>query len=231
MSARNDGTREEAVSRAETMTPRDLLITGAGELGISLNDGQVNALFVYLSELRKWNRRINLTAIRGERDAIIKNVLDSLSYVKGFASAQDVRLLDMGSGAGFPAIPLKIAYPLISTTLVEATKKKAAFLRHVVRTLGLSSAEIMDVRTDELPASCLSAYDVVTARAFADMHKAITAGAAFLRPGGHLVLSRGPEETISDREPAEAGLRLQNRIEFLLPYSDYRRVVWVFRKQ
>ncbi|HET7318364.1 MAG TPA: RsmG family class I SAM-dependent methyltransferase, partial [Nitrospirota bacterium] len=93
------------------MTPRELLITGAKELGIDLSVEQVNSLFIYLAELKKWNRKINLTAIRDERDVIIKHVLDSLSYIRGFGQTERVRLLDMGSGAGFPALPIKVVRP------------------------------------------------------------------------------------------------------------------------
>ena len=109
------------------MTPRELLIAGTRELDISLSIDQVNSFFVYLAELKKWNRKINLTAITEERDAVIKHLLDSLSYLKGFSPAQGLRLLDMGSGAGFPAIPIKLAMPGISVTLVESVKKKTLF--------------------------------------------------------------------------------------------------------
>jgi 16S rRNA (guanine527-N7)-methyltransferase len=131
------------------VTPRELLITGAEELGIALTVEQVNSLFIFLAELKKWNNRINLTAIKGERDTVIKHVLDSLSHMQGFMPAPGLRLLDMGSGAGFPAIPIKIAVPGIAVTLVESVKKKASFLRHVIRTLQLSDAEVLDIRTEE----------------------------------------------------------------------------------
>src|SRR5512147_37598 len=117
------------------MTPRELLITGAKELGIELTAEQVNSLFIYLVELKKWNRKINLTAIRDERDIIVKHLLDSLSYIKGFEPIERPMLLDMGSGAGFPALPIKVARPEISVVLVESVKKKASFLRHIIRTL------------------------------------------------------------------------------------------------
>ncbi len=212
------------------MNPRDLLITGAEELGVHLTSGQVDAVFTHLAELRKWNRRINLTAIKGERDIVIKHVLDSLSYRKGFTPTPGLRLLDMGSGAGFPAIPLKIAYPGIAITLVESIKKKASFLRHIIRTLSLAEAEVVDTRVEEIPESSRSSYDVITARAFASMHEAIMAGKAFVKPGGLIVLSRGSEETIADRELAAAGILPDKKIEFLLPHSDYKRAVWVFKK-
>lgn len=212
------------------MTPRNLLITGAKELGIDLSVEQVNSLFIYLAELKKWNRKINLTAIRDERDVIIKHVLDSLSYIKGFDTPAGPRLLDMGSGAGFPALAIKVIKPEISVTLIESVKKKASFLRHIIRTLGLAGAEVIDKRIEEIENSSWSLYDVVTARAFANMDAALAAGAPFLRSGGLMVLSRGPEETVSEKEFRNTGVHVEKKIELTLPHSDYKRAIWVFKK-
>jgi 16S rRNA (guanine527-N7)-methyltransferase len=212
------------------MTPRELLLSGAAELGIPLSVEQVNSLFLYTAELKKWNRGINLTSITGEREVVIKHLLDSLSYIKAFTPARGLRLLDMGSGAGFPALPFKIARPEISITLVESVKKKASFLRHIVRTLPLADAEVMDVRTGELPASYDNTYDLVTARAFADMDSALAAGLRFLKAGGLMVLSRGPEETIGAQEMGKAGVLLEKKVKLTLPHSDHDRVIWVFNK-
>ena len=212
------------------MTPRELLHNGAKDLGISLTIEQINSVFIYLAELKKWNQKINLTAIRDEEDIIIKHVLDSLSYIHGFTPAPGLRLLDMGSGAGFPALPIKIAYPGLSITMVDSIKKKASFLRHIIRTLKLTETEVLDTRTKELPGSLLSAFDIITARAFADMKSAITAGAPFLKSGGLIVLSRGPEETINEQDLDRAGVSLESRTNLTLPYSDYKRTIWVFKK-
>src|SRR5512144_2311910 len=212
------------------MTPRELLITGAKELGIDRSVEQVNSLFIYLAELKKWNGKINLTAIRDERDVIIKHVLDSLSYIKGFGPPAGPRLLDMGSGAGFPAFPIKVIKPDISVTLVESVKKKASFLRHVIRTLGLAGADVIDKRIEEIENSSRSSYDVVTARAFATMDAALAAGVPFLRTGGLMVLSRGPEEIISEKEFRNTGVHVEKKIELTLPHSDYKRAIWVFKK-
>lgn len=213
------------------MTPREILRTGAGELGVALTVEQINSLFIYLAELKKWNRKINLTAITEDRDMVIKHVLDSLSYLKGFTPAPGLRLLDMGSGAGFPALPLKIAFPEIAVTLVESVKKKASFLRHIMRMLKLTGAEIIDKRTDELPGSLSAVFDVVTARAFADMEKALSLGVPFLKESGLIVLSRGPEETLAEPALAKAGVSLKKRIEQILPHSEYKRAIWVFTKR
>jgi len=206
------------------------LITGAEELGIALTVEQINSLFILLAELKKWNSKINLTAIKGERDTVIKHVLDSLSHIQGFFPAPGLKLLDMGSGAGFPAIPIKIACPEISVTLVESVKKKASFLRHAIRTLQLSDAEVLDIRTEELPESRHGTYDVVTARAFADMNLALSASAIFLKAGGLAVLSRGPEESITEQELIRAGFIQNKKIELTLPHSDYKRAIWVLKK-
>jgi 16S rRNA (guanine527-N7)-methyltransferase len=212
------------------VTPRELLISGAEELGITLTVEQVNSLFILLAELKKWNNKINLTAIKGERDTVIKHVLDSLSHIQGFIPAPGLKLLDMGSGAGFPAIPIKIACPELTVTLVESVKKKASFLRHAIRTLQLSDMEVLDIRMEELPDPCHGTYDVVTARAFADMNLALSASAAFLKAGGFAVLSRGPEESITEQELTRAGFIQNKKIELTLPHSDYKRAIWVFKK-
>ncbi|MCK9418226.1 MAG: 16S rRNA (guanine(527)-N(7))-methyltransferase RsmG [Nitrospirae bacterium] len=212
------------------MIPRELLNNGAIKLGIPLTVEQANSVFIYLAELKKWSRKINLTAIKDERDIIIKHVLDSLSYIHGFTPAPGLRLLDMGSGAGFPALPIKIVCPGIVVTMVESTKKKASFLRHIIRTLKLTETAVVDSRTEELDVHFLSAFDIVTARAFADMKSAIAEGMPLLRPGGLIVLSRGPEETINEQDLARAGVSLERRTDLTLPFSDYKRTIWVFKK-
>lgn len=212
------------------MTPKELLTSGAAELGSALSTEQANSIFIFLTELTKWNQKINLTAIKDKRDIVIKHVLDSLSYIKGFSPSTGLKLLDMGSGAGFPAIPIKLVRPEITVTMVESVKKKASFLRHIIRTLKLTGIEVQDKRTDELPDSFHSSYDVVTARAFADMNMAIAAGLLFLKQGGLMVLSRGPEENIDRQQLAKYGIELEKRIDLILPFSDYKRAIWILKR-
>ncbi|MDH4162770.1 MAG: 16S rRNA (guanine(527)-N(7))-methyltransferase RsmG [Nitrospirota bacterium] len=213
------------------MTLRRKLTDGAKTFGLDLTDEQVDQFLFYLVELEKWNRKISLTSIKGEQDIVIKHFLDSFSYLKGFEPSAGTRLLDMGSGPGFPALPLKIAIPGLAVTMVESVQKKAAFLRHMVRMLRLQNAEVADKRTDGLPASYVEQYDVVTARAFSDMPSALHEGRRFLKPGGLMVLSRGPEETIADDIVDSFGMIRESRTELVLPFSDYRRTIWVFRKK
>jgi 16S rRNA (guanine527-N7)-methyltransferase len=212
------------------VTPRELLINGAKQLGLALTIEQVNSLFIYLAELKKWNQKMNLTAIRDEQDIIIKHVLDSLSYLRGFDPAPSQRLLDIGSGAGFPAIPIKITHPEIEVILVESIKKKASFLRHIIRILKLVNIKVIDKRIEDLSKTYHGIIDIVTARAFADMKEAISAGSPFLKPDGLMVLSRGPKELIREPDLVASSIALEKRLEFSLPYSDNQRALWVFMK-
>lgn len=213
-----------------TQDIKHMLIDGAGMLGVRLTDGQAESFLLYLSELKKWNRRINLTAINNDRDIIIKHFLDSLAFLKGFRPSPKMKLIDLGSGAGFPALPVKIACPEISVYMVESVNKKAAFLRHIVRRLELEGVEVLNQRIDSLGESFNSAFDVVTARAFGSFGAAISSGAGLLRKGGLIVLSRGPEETVDRYDMDAAGLTIERTERLTLPWSDYQRVIWVLRK-
>jgi 16S rRNA (guanine527-N7)-methyltransferase len=212
------------------VTPREALTIGAKELGITLSEKQVNSFFIYFIELKKWNNKINLTSIRDERDIVIKHGLDSLSFTLGIALDSSVNLLDLGSGAGLPALPIKITYPEVAVTLVESVKKKASFLRHIIRLLALNKIDVIDRRIEELPVSYQAMFNVVTARAFTDMKSVLSIGVPFLKPGGLVILSRGPEETILDHDLVQVGCILEKKIRLILPHSNYKRQIWVFKR-
>ncbi len=207
------------------------LRAGAEDLGIRLSDAQAASCLLYLAELKKWNRKINLTSIVDDRDIIVKHFIDSFSYRLGFLPVAGTSLLDMGSGAGFPALPLRIAFPELSVAMVESVQKKATFLRHIIRTLKLTGADVWDRRIGDLPAALDRKFDVVTARAFSAMKNALGEGSRFLKPGGVMVLSRGPEETIGDSALEPTGMEVAVRTAIVLPLSDHRRALWVFRKK
>lgn len=213
------------------MTLRRMLSEGALTFGITLSEEQVDAFLVYLVELEKWNRKISLTSIRAEQDVVIKHFLDSFSYAAGFTPDRGMKLLDMGSGAGFPALPLRIAFPGLSVTLVESVRKKASFLRHIVRTLVLEDAQVLEERIEDLSAGYVERFDVVTARAFAGMEQALQHSARLLKPGAQVVLSRGPEEKIDDEELEILGFSLEGTAYLSLPFSGDRRAIWTFRKK
>ncbi len=127
-------------------------------------------LLRYRQELLDWNTRMNLTAITGPEEVLIKHFLDSLSVLTVYDHPR-TRLLDIGSGAGFPGLPLKIVRPQWQVVLVEATRKKVAFLQHMIETLQLKNVEAVHARAEDVghKQEYRAAFDVVTARAVASL--------------------------------------------------------------
>ena len=132
--------------------PMELLVRGASELGLRLTAQQLEQFETYYKELADWNRRINLTTITEYEAVQVKHFLDSLSAYLAFPKGpiSSVRLIDVGSGAGFPGLPLKLALPDIHLSLVESVGKKAKFLEHLVARLELSGVEVLTGRAEEL---------------------------------------------------------------------------------
>ena len=173
-----------------------MLRKGLQELGLSPGEDLINAFMTFLSELKKWNKAYNLTGLHKDEDIIIKHFLDSLLYLKALP-AGEIRVADIGSGAGFPGIPIKIIRPEIEMYLVEPTKKKCAFLNHIVRRLGLKKTEVIEKRIEEIKVSReLSApVDIVLSRALFDVKEFVKKASHILKPNGRLILSKGPKVT------------------------------------
>ncbi|MGL4651824.1 MAG: 16S rRNA (guanine(527)-N(7))-methyltransferase RsmG, partial [Caldilineaceae bacterium] len=162
----------------DTMLP--LLRVGATQLGLALTDLQVRQFESYLQLLVEWNERFNLTAITGYEDVQIKHFLDCLAgwpvvleeVGATHPLARPLHLADVGTGAGFPGLPLKIIAPRLKLTLIDGTGKKVQFLQHVVATLGLRNVEVVQGRAEELGhnSAFRGQFDLVTARAVAPMN-------------------------------------------------------------
>ncbi|MBZ0221121.1 MAG: 16S rRNA (guanine(527)-N(7))-methyltransferase RsmG [Candidatus Methylomirabilis sp.] len=165
---------------------------GALELGIDLSEAQGGAFLAYLRELKSWNRRINLTSIEEDRDILVKHFLDSLTPARFLAGVNSV--LDMGAGAGFPGIPLKIAKPDLQVTLLDSVLKKVSFMRHMIRTLGLKGIEAIHGRAEanELKTRFAGSFDCVISRAFAELAAFSALAFPYLKPGGMLLAMKGP---------------------------------------
>ncbi len=169
--------------------PADLLRKGLRELGISFTEHQTEAFLFYLEELKRWNKAYNLTGLTTDREIIIKHFLDSLLFLK--ALPEHVRsLADIGSGAGFPGIPLKIMYPDPVVYLVEPSKKKAAFLRHVCKQLRLPDVEIIDRRIEEVTDLKV---DAAVTRALFSIDDFLKKTQGIVKKKGVLILSKGPK--------------------------------------
>lgn len=126
----------------------DLIIAGAEALDINLNPGQTRQFAVHAAELVRWNQKINLTAITDPFEVAVKHFLDSLPAAR--LLPKDATLLDIGSGGGLPGLPLKILMPSLSITLIDASRKKVNFLKHVIRTLKLDNIEALHIRAEDL---------------------------------------------------------------------------------
>lgn len=190
--------------------------------------------FVQLrTELLDWNTRVNLTAITDPVDVLLKHFLDSLSLLEAY-QAEQTRMLDIGAGAGFPGLPLKIARPSWEVVLLEATGKKVNFQRHIVETLGLSGIEAIHGRAEELAhrSEYRASFDLVTARAVAALPALLEYAAPFCRVGGQILLPKKgelAEELEQGKRAAHMlGLVLKADISVTLPgLNDGRRIlVW-----
>jgi len=213
---------------------RDLLVEGAKAFGVHLNQERITLFDRYLKELLKWNQKINLTAIRTEKGIVLKHFLDSLSvypYLPAHAS-----LLDLGSGAGFPGIPLKIVEPSFGITLVDSVLKKVDFQRHIIRVLGLEGIETIHGRIQgkEIPEKVEGRCDVVISRAFSDLKTFLLLSGPLLREGGLAVamkgeISEGQHDVASTLE--ERRYTLRRTVSFSLPFSSFKRTILLFEKQ
>ena len=145
------------------------LVQRLEKIDIHLNDTQVNLFKQYFFLIQEWNERINLTAITSEEDIIEKHFFDSLLMAK-VLPLDSQTLLDVGSGAGFPGIPLKIAFPNLQVTLLEPTNKRANFLNLAIEQLGLKKITVIADRAENLVKTKRESFDIVTARAVASLN-------------------------------------------------------------
>jgi 16S rRNA (guanine527-N7)-methyltransferase len=168
-----------------------VFIEGLRQLGLQVTERQLNQFLCYQQELLDWNTRINLTAITDPEEILIKHFLDSLSLLLVYARPA-ARLLDIGAGAGFPGLPLKIVRPQWEVVLLEATGKKVAFLQHIIKTLQLKNVVAVHGRAEELAhtAEYRASFDVVTARAVASLPTLLEYAAPFCRVGGQIILPK-----------------------------------------
>lgn len=198
------------------------LIREARELfGIHLNDHQAAALTSFEHELLEWNDQFNLTAIREAEGIRTKHFLDSLSCVLAWKDRPPHSLIDVGTGAGFPGIPLKILYPSMRLTLVESVGKKANFCRHMVGILKLDATEVVTARAEDVGQMSVhrEAYDWAVARAVADL----PALAEYLLPlvavGGSMLAQKGQGAPAEVHKAGNALKILGGAIKQLVPVA------------
>lgn len=205
----------------------EILYKGANEINVSLTPKEIELFKTYLIELKRWGSKINITAIRDDLEIVIKHFIDSLSPLKYIP--QDSSLLDIGSGGGFPGIPLKIANPSLDITLLDSTMKKVNFQKHIIRLLHLDKIKAAHGRAEDkdVHGKIGPGFDVVISRAFSGLGKFLAIGEPYLKRDGILIAMRGREakRELAENEEALANLRLRlvNIVEFNLPYLNDKR--------
>jgi len=200
------------------------LKTGLARFDIYLDEEILGRQLDFLGEMIRWSTRINLTAIRNLDEGIEKHLLDSLILL---SHCRERLLLDIGSGAGLPAIPLAIADPGLQVISVESVGKKVNFQKHIRRSFGLNNLTPLNCRVEDLPPE--RSYPMITARAFAPVEKILELVQPLLAVGGELLLLRGSRDEVS-LDSTEVGLRkygfrLNKQQAYRLPFSGSQRQI------
>lgn len=211
------------------MTVEKILVEGSELLGIKLNEIQKKSFVEFLKLLKKWNKRVNLTSVTDDKDIVIKHFLDSLSISNLIPDGSFV--LDIGSGAGFPGIPLSIVNTSLKITLLDSTEKKVFFTREVIRKLELQNVETLVGRAEDLNNGIKrGVYDFVITRALGGIKKILELGFPYLKSDGKFLLMRGKNglgEWNIVKDELDGKIELIEVKNQTLPFSDYKRVVLV----
>lgn len=185
---------------------------GSEVLGLSLDQAQVDKLAMFVGLLDKWNKAYNLTAIREPSQMVPLHILDSLSILPLVAASEN--LLDVGTGAGLPGVPLAIAQPDCKFTLLDSNVKKTRFVQQAVLELGLSNVEVVHSRIEEYNSA--DGFDTVTARAFAPLARMLPQIEPFVAEGGSLLAMKS-QRADEELEQVPDGWRLQDTYTLQVP--------------
>jgi len=218
-----------------TREDRQLLKQGAREFGVTLTEKKLDLFTTFLEGLWSWNRRMNLTGITSKRGMLVTLLLDPLVALPYLPLCGT--LLDIGSGAGIPGFPLKIARPAFEVHLLEAKAKKVSFLKDMIKKVGLKGIKAYRGRAerrDDL-STLLTVYDIVTARALAPLKKTIGICSPYIKPGGLLVTFKG--SNISHEIETSRGLieelhfSVDRDVPYFLPETQGGRYLLILKKQ
>ena len=218
------------------MNKEELLKSSAASLGVELNDTQIQQFIKYHEILVEWNSFMNLTGITEYEEVVQKHFIDSLVLCKAIDVNQVESLIDIGTGAGFPGIPLKIAYPHLKVTLLDSLQKRIKFLDEVIMQLGLTEVETIHGRAEDFakPSMKRETYDVCVSRAVANLASLSEYCLPYVKVDGYFVPYKSGK---IDEELAEAkkavfvlGGKIEDEVKFNLPDSDISRSLIKIKK-
>ena len=184
----------------------DLVSLGIEDLGLNLNLKNIADLELFLQEMGRWNQVHNLTAIEGEKNSVRLHLIDSvavLPVLRRFLSGPSPRIADLGSGGGLPAIPIAIVQPEWRLTLIEAIRKKTAFLQHVRGKLKLKNIEVLSERVEDVAVQQPAQFDAVISRAFTSLARFLDLSLPLLKPSGLVFAMKGKR---ADEEMQEVSM-------------------------
>lgn len=206
------------------------------KLGITLSNEQLEQFLIYYEMLVEWNEKMNLTAITDFQDVMKKHFVDSVSLIKAYDVTKSVSIIDVGTGAGFPGLALKIAFPQLRVTLLDSLNKRILFLDAVIDKLNLSDVETIHGRAEDFakPGKLREKFDLCVSRAVANLSTLSEYCLPFVKKGG-MFISYKSEKISEEFEMAEnaisfLGGRVKNQVEFTLPDSDIYRNLFVIKK-
>lgn len=206
------------------------------ELHISLDKRQMCQFMKYYDLLVEWNSFMNLTAITDFDEVIKKHFIDSLTLVNGYDLSRPVKIIDIGTGAGFPGIPIKIAFPNCDITLLDSLNKRIKFLNHVIDELELTNITALHGRAEDYAKeiSYREQYDLCVSRAVANLSTLSEYCLPFVKQGGQFISYKSEKITEEANDAKGAiyllGGKVNNQIEFHLPHSDIYRNLFVINK-
>ena len=205
-------------------------------LGITLTEQQINQFLVYYEMLVEWNQMMNLTAITEYEEVMKKHFVDSISLVKAYDVSKNVCVIDVGTGAGFPGLALKIAYPQLKLTLLDSLNKRIQFLNAVIEKLGLDGVDTIHGRAEDFakPGKLREKYDLCVSRAVANLSTLSEYCLPFVKEGGEFISYKSEkiqEEMVkAEKAISILGGKVVKQVEFTLPDSDIYRNLFVIRK-
>ena len=202
------------------------------KLGITLDDDRLAKLEKYFELLVEWNNHMNLTGITEKEDVYLKHFYDSLTLFKSIDLNSVETLCDIGTGAGFPGLVIKIAFPNIKVTLVDSLNKRINFLNEVIKELGLKDIEIISTRAEEYSIKNREIYDVVVARAVASLPILLEYSTPLVKVGGYFIAMKGNNDEVGELKDIykKLNIELVDVQTFLLPYENSNRALIKFKK-